>query len=57
MATRAQKNEATKLRNLKAKARMIGCVVKAKSGRGKSINTGYYKKISKGVYQYLLKKA
>lgn len=57
MATRAQKNKTTKLRSLKAKARMIGCVVKAKSGRGKSVNTRYYKKISKGVHQYRLKKA
>lgn len=56
MATRAQKNRATKLRNLKAKARMIGCVVKAKSGRGKEKNTRYYKRVKKGVYQYRLKK-
>lgn len=57
MATRAQKNRATKLKNLKAKARMIGCVVKAKSGAGKEKNTRYYKKIKKGVYQYKLAKA
>ncbi len=57
MATRAQKNRATKLKNLKAKARMIGCVIKAKSGGGKEKNTRYYKKIKKGVYQYKLAKA
>lgn len=55
MATRAQKNKATKLLNLRKTARMIGCVVKAKSGRGKSKNTRYYKKIKKGVYQYTLR--
>ena len=57
MATRAQTNRATKLRNLKEKARMIGCVVKAKSGKGKEKNTRYYKRVKKGVYQYRLKKA
>lgn len=55
MATRAQKNKATKLRNLKEKARMIGCVVKAKSGKGKEKNTRYYKRVKKGVYQYTLR--
>lgn len=57
MATRAQKNRATKLRNLKTKARMIGCVVKAKSGKGKTNNTRYYKRKKKGVYEYRLKEA
>lgn len=53
--TRAQKQFRTKLSNLRKQARAIGCVVKAKAGRGKSKNTRYYKKIAKGVYQYELR--
>lgn len=55
MATRSQKSRATKLSKLRAKARALGCVIKAKASSGKSKNVRYTGKVRKRVYTYKLK--